>query len=1022
MQDELTPSWFIGVDWTGAETHRRAFAERFKLAAPVGRGGSAEVWKASDTDDTEVAIKVLVHEVARSARFQAVLRNEVRAVARLSHPNIVRMLDVGTLGPEVEQSTEGRLVAGSPFLVMELLRGGSLVPLIVHPRPWPVLESILTTLLDVLAHAHARGVVHLDIKPSNVMRRSAEDTDIALTDFGIAWIARDPVPVGAGTPAYAAPEQLIGDGRDIGPPTDLFALGCLAWELITGHAPFDDIDPHARAFATPADFRPRMEVPEHVERWLRQLLEPASRRRFGSAHAARLSLIGKSETLPVEWRSVGDVASRSFGYGLGLCELNAVPFVGREQQRDRLWREVRNAILSNTGVRIDIAGPPGSGRSRLAEWLTTRLRELDAATVLVLKDELGGSLSDALQRHFRTASLNAARIASRLEDAVGTHWIVGPASETLAGVSSDPEPLHALVARMARRQPVVLVCESEPPPIDVAICICLTDHTSQGITLGPLTDEERATLLTEVLHLGVEPRRILEGLIAWPGSLLSAVAHWMESGKLERSEHGARLSAIPELDTEVWDERLHGLARRLNEAEVRALEVAAVLGSGCEIRLWQRAAEIAGTFPTLAAIDRMAMEALCELHGDRVAFSDRRVCDALLERADAGGRLARAHAACAEAIEAMEAMGVGVVRKDERRGTHLHHANAHAQAAPLLVSAARTRLDALDPQRASSLLDLADASLRALAAPAEHELAVRARLLRSRTARRLGRLDEAADLAKRAHRDARAHGGARLRAETAHQRGRIARARGNATQAMQYLLEAREAAREIGLVVLMSDALIDMANVLTGQGAAERAERLVEEAIGLDPRPKGRALARVLAARLARRRGDFAAAETQLDRAIAELEAHRRRLLPEAWGEAGELARARGDYARAADWYRKALEGFVELGIARAPAIELKLGLTWIELRDIEAADGCIRGALGAWQAAGRDDLAQGWKLALAWIHARAGRWDTCEALLAETTRLDDEDWLRLFDRVRAEAGERGELLAHLTTIRMDER
>lgn len=1007
MQDELTPSWFIGVDWTGAETHRRAFAERFKLITPIGRGGSAEVWKALDpVDDSEVAIKVLVHEVARSARFQTLLRNEVRAVARLSHPNLVRMLDVGTLGPEVELSTEGRLVAGSPFLAMELLRGGSLLPLTVRPRAWPVLQSILETLLDALAHAHARGVVHLDIKPSNVMRRSEDDTDVALTDFGIAWIARDPVPIGSGTPAYAAPEQLIGDGRDVGPVTDLFALGCLAWELITGRPPFDDADPHARAFATPGQLEARMAVPPHVEPWLRRLLDPAPRRRFESAYAARCALHSSRAVDITQERS-----PRSFGYGLGLCELNAVPFVGRRREREQLWSWIDDAIRTGEGSEIEIAGPPGSGRTRLADWLTTRVREIDAASVLSLTNQLGGSLSDALQRHFRTSSLSAPRIASRLEDVVGAHWVVAAASEVLAGASDDPTALHDLVALMARHRPVVLVCEGSAPPIKSTIRIVIKEHTKDGIALKPFSDAERDELLN-VLRLEPEPREILRALVAWPGGLLSAVGHWMESGKLERRDGRMALSSRPGPISAVWEERLNGLARRLNEAEVRALEVAAVLGSGCEIRLWQCAAKHAGTFPTLAAVDRMAMEALCELREDRVSFLDTRVADALVRRSSEGGRLRAQHSACAIAIAE-----VGVRAAEERRGSHLHHAGEHADAIPLLITAAAARLNALDPSRAATLVRLADRSLQSLSTRPP-ELVVRTTLLRSRVERRLGNIDTAAALAKQAHRGARAHGSALLRADAAHQRGRVARAQGDTTRAMRYLLEAREAAREIDYATRIADILIDMANVLRGQGADDRASRLAEEAIKLDPRPKGRAMARVLASRLARRRGDLAAAEAQLEDAMLELEQHRPRLLPEVWGEAGELARTRGEHARAAAWYRKALAGFVELGtVSRAPSIELKLGLTLIELNDIEAADGCIRGALGAWKAAGRSDLVDGWQLALAWISARTDRWDSCDAILLQTTRLEDEDWLGLLRRFQLAARDRSDLLVRLKSL-----
>ena len=100
MATELTPSFFLGVDWTGAATHRRNSAERFELVAPLGVGGFGEVWHALDTATEEhVAVKVLGHAAARAPALQAAFRQEIRAASRLAHEGVVRLFDVGTLGP-----------------------------------------------------------------------------------------------------------------------------------------------------------------------------------------------------------------------------------------------------------------------------------------------------------------------------------------------------------------------------------------------------------------------------------------------------------------------------------------------------------------------------------------------------------------------------------------------------------------------------------------------------------------------------------------------------------------------------------------------------------------------------------------------------------------------------------------------------------------------------------------------------------------------------------------------------------
>jgi len=272
MPLELTPSWFLHLDWTGAATHRRNTAERFELVSPLGVGGFGEVWRALDTATGEhVAIKVLGHALARSPQFQSAFRNEIRITSRLAHEGVVRIVDVGTLGAEVERASGGRLVGGSPFVAMELL-GPTLASTVRVGASWERARVVAEQLLRALAHVHARGVVHLDLKPSNVMFRGVgPDAQAVLSDFGIAWLASEAAGAGGvGTPGYAAPEQGLADGRNIGPWSDLYAFGCVMWELLAGESPFAASSPMERLFSDPRPFRPRVDVPERVEPWLRR--------------------------------------------------------------------------------------------------------------------------------------------------------------------------------------------------------------------------------------------------------------------------------------------------------------------------------------------------------------------------------------------------------------------------------------------------------------------------------------------------------------------------------------------------------------------------------------------------------------------------------------------------------------------------------------------------------------------------------------------------------------------------------
>ena len=146
-----------------------------------------EVWRGRHRDqDVAVAVKIVTAQHARAAEFRAVFRNEVRAVAAMQHPKVVMVFDYGEIPPEVAEVSDGALVAGCPYLVMEWASSGNLRKHRIDS--WFTLRSILIDLLDALAHAHARGVIHRDMKLGNVLLCSAEDPrpGLKLADFGLA--------------------------------------------------------------------------------------------------------------------------------------------------------------------------------------------------------------------------------------------------------------------------------------------------------------------------------------------------------------------------------------------------------------------------------------------------------------------------------------------------------------------------------------------------------------------------------------------------------------------------------------------------------------------------------------------------------------------------------------------------------------------------------------------------------------------------------------------------------------------
>lgn len=283
----------------------------FELSHVIGRGGMGEVWAGvHGADRMAVAVKVLTSQGAHQDEFVRLFRNEIRSVATLDHPGIVRVLDMGAVDVAAEVSSTRRLSAGSPYLVMELAHKGSLEPFVSNVT-WPIIRHLLLKVLDALSHAHARGLVHRDLKPQNLLVGCAGSDPLGLkiADFGLAH----PMDLtgrtgrfeqGWGTPHYMAPEQFRGRFRDYGPHTDLYALGVVGWELSTGALPFDsDSTVELSALHLHQDlpiYRPRLEVPEGFEGWLRRLLQKDFRDRFPSAAHAAYALrlvLGEDELL-----------------------------------------------------------------------------------------------------------------------------------------------------------------------------------------------------------------------------------------------------------------------------------------------------------------------------------------------------------------------------------------------------------------------------------------------------------------------------------------------------------------------------------------------------------------------------------------------------------------------------------------------------------------------------------------------------------------------------------------------------
>ena len=206
---------------------------RYEILREVGRGGMAMVYLARQTDlDRFVALKELAAFHASDAAFAQRFLRESRVAGSLSHPNIVTVHDY------FEHD-------GTPYIAMEYVERGSLRPY-VGQMSLEQIAGVLEGLLAGLAHAEQHGIVHRDLKPENLM--VTVDGRVKIADFGIAK-ATNQMQTGAfltatgttvGTPTYMAPEQAM--AQDIGPWTDLYSVGCMAFEMFTGRVPFHDSD------------------------------------------------------------------------------------------------------------------------------------------------------------------------------------------------------------------------------------------------------------------------------------------------------------------------------------------------------------------------------------------------------------------------------------------------------------------------------------------------------------------------------------------------------------------------------------------------------------------------------------------------------------------------------------------------------------------------------------------------------------------------------------------------------------
>jgi TolB-like protein/tRNA A-37 threonylcarbamoyl transferase component Bud32 len=329
----LAPSPEGGVSQTETfETPRKelttgsAFAGRYQIIEELGQGGMGKVYKAFDREvNVRVALKLVKPEIAADKNTIERFRNELRVAREISHKNICRMYDLGR-------------DAGTYFIAMEYVSGEDLRSFIRRARRLDIgtAISIARQVCEGLSEAHRLGVVHRDLKPGNIM--IDQDGNAKIMDFGIARSLKGKGITGAGvligTPEYMSPEQV--EGKEADERSDIYALGVILYEMITGRLPFEGETPLGVAVKhkseIPKDPRElNAQLPEDLSRLILRCLEKDKERRFPSAAdvSAELEKIGQGvptaqRTGPAAKAGTSGEKTRSFRLRRLLVSLSTV--------------------------------------------------------------------------------------------------------------------------------------------------------------------------------------------------------------------------------------------------------------------------------------------------------------------------------------------------------------------------------------------------------------------------------------------------------------------------------------------------------------------------------------------------------------------------------------------------------------------------------------------------------------------------------------------------------------------------
>ncbi len=514
------------------KSSQEVIAERYRVLDLIGRGGMGAVYRVEDPHtDRILALKRLTPDGNDSGEALARFEREYHTLAELSHPSIIEVYDYGRDGV-------------GAFYTMELLAGEDMREL--SPLPWPTVCRYLREIATTLALLHARRLVHRDVTPRNV--RVTPDGHCKLMDFGVLARVGDQGSV-IGTPPFVPPEAL--EGQPVHPRVDLYALGCLAFWMLTGRHAYPASGPRqlptlwAQQSEPPSALRPEQdregsalaEVPAGLDALVLSLiaLDPLARPTSAAAVIDRLDVIlGQDQ---------GEERALAESY------LRSAPLVGRQAERAAM-REALQQACRGRGLCLLLSAPAGTGRTRLLHDMSLNARIAGVATLRVE--------AEAERRPFGVAIALASQLLallpdSELEVSRGQAKVLCRLIKGLAGRLGLPPP--------------------RPPEGDPGTWRSRCQTALRELFIG-VSAQRPLALLVDDLHRADEPSAVLLAVLAraarqLPLLIVASVREGDEQVSpsalhdLGRTAHRLQLEPLAEPEMREWLGSIFGDAERL---------------------------------------------------------------------------------------------------------------------------------------------------------------------------------------------------------------------------------------------------------------------------------------------------------------------------------------------------------------------------------------------------------------------------------------------------------------------------